>query len=125
LGPEIPRESLAQGEDEYEFLVTYRNNDKKEVLEKARLTWNEIFRAIGVDLYGYVKRKGRNWNGPLQYDFHELITEKIRHKILNRVQSRKIQLDPSQVDECIIQLKELGLIEFAEKEDEDNTESGG
>jgi len=119
LAREIPRESLAQGEDEYEFSVTYRDNDKREVLDKVKLTWNEIFKSIGVELYGYIKRKVGNWSRASQYDFHEIIVEKIRHKILDRVQNRKIQLDPSQIDECIIQFKELGLIKFEEQKEKD------
>ena len=119
LGMEIPKESLAQGDDEYEFLVTYRNSENKEVPENVPMTWNEIFRTIGVDLYGYIKRKSSNWNTPHQYEFHELLIERIRHKILDKAQKRKIQLDCSQVDQCIIQLKELGLLRFAENEGED------
>jgi hypothetical protein len=119
LGMEIPKECLAQGDDEYEFLVTYRNNENKEVPENVPMTWNDIFRTIGVDLYGYIKRKSKNWNTTNQYDFHELLVEKIRHKILDKVQKRKIQLDSSQIDQCVIQLKELGLLRFAEKEEED------
>jgi hypothetical protein len=47
------------------------------------------------------------------------LEEHIRAKIIDRVQNRKIKIEVSQVDTCILQFKELGLLLFAENKQED------
>jgi hypothetical protein len=115
LHTEIPRERLAQGDDLFEFSITFKDNQKNEVLERVSLTWNDIFRAVGVNLFGFIQRKSRSYDGKFTYDFQGALEDKIRLKVFDRVQNRKINLSSTQVDECIIQFKELGFVMFDEK----------
>lgn len=57
LVDEIPRDQLAQGEDTFEFSVTYRDIKKILTHEKISVSWNDIFKIIGPSLFGYIVRK--------------------------------------------------------------------
>lgn len=116
---EIPRENLAQGEDEFDFTVMFRDEKKQYVSEKVNVTWNDIFRIIGPSLYGYIVRKGIDYNGISSYPFQKEIEQHLRSKLIHRVQGRKIEIERGQIDTCIFQLKELGLLKFEEKEEDE------
>jgi hypothetical protein len=76
--------------------------------------------AIGPSMYGFILRKSdaRDAKYPI-YSFQNDLEEYIRSKIFNRVSNRKISIQPSQMDSSILQFKELGLLMFEDKEEED------
>jgi hypothetical protein len=119
LGDEITVELLAQGDDICELTVTFLDKDKNAVREEVKLTWDEIFKVIGATIYGYVVRKSDKYGEPMTFPFQDNLVEHIRAKIIDKVQNRKIKLEPSQVDSCILQFKELGLLRFAENKKDD------
>lgn len=116
LVDKIPREKLAQGDDEFGFTVIFQDANKEYVSEIVMTSWNEIFSVIGPSMYGYLLRRGGNEN---RYKFEDDLELLIRSKIIAKVQKRKIEIQRGQVDTCIIHLKELGLIEFSEKDEGD------
>jgi hypothetical protein len=118
LGDEVPRDLLAQGDDILELTVTFSDQNKNPVSEKIELTWDEMFKAIGPSIYGYILRKRNEYGQKPTYPFQDDLQEHIRTKIINRVHNRKINIEPSQVDACILQFKELGLLRFAETKEE-------
>lgn len=118
---DLPRDLLAQGDDEFEFTVTYRNPEKVFVTEEIAVTWNEIFKIIGPSLYGYIVRKASAQGEKPEYPFNDDIAQHLRSKIIEQAQGRKIEIQPGQVDTCVFQLKELGLIMFSEKEEQSGT----
>jgi len=120
LGDEIDPKQLAQGDDKLSFQVTFRTGNRQIKTDTVDFTWDELFLIIAVHLYGYVVRKPRNDHREEKtYLFHEDIVEAIRHKILEKVQGRKINLPAIQVDQAILHLKELGLLMFDQNGDED------
>jgi hypothetical protein len=73
-------------------------------------------------MYGYIlKKRERGYNQKPTYSFQDNLEEHIRMKIIDRVQNRKINIQQSQIDTCILQFKELRLLEFVEKKEEDGT----
>jgi len=119
LGDEVPRDLLAQGDDIFELTVTFSDQNKKVVSENVKLTWDEVFKVIGPSIYGYIWRKRGSYGQKLTYQFQDNLEEHIRVKIIDRVHNRKINIEPSQVDACILQFKELRLLRFAETKKED------
>jgi hypothetical protein len=111
LYSEIPREELAQGDDIFEFQAIYTNQKKATVAEAIGLTWNEILMTVGPHMFGYIQRRP---NPGDSYAFESSIEHKIRSKIIDKVGTRKLSLDPGSVDACVFHLKELGFVEFAE-----------
>ncbi len=112
---EVPRSELAQGEDITQFTVTYRNQAKEVVSEAVPISWDEIFRAIGPSMYGYILRRAAEFRGENEaYDFEKNLVDLVRCKIIARCQSREIKIPRSSVDACIFQFKELGYIKFKE-----------
>src|ERR1700720_1140689 len=76
-------------------------------------------KMIGPAMYGYItKRREKGYNQGPTYPFQDSLEDHIRGKIINRIQNRKIKIQQSQIDTCILQFKELGLVEFAEKREE-------
>lgn len=124
LGDEIPQDLLAQGDDICELTVTFSDENKKLVREDIELTWDEIFKVIGPTIYGYILRKRTGYGENATYPFQDNLEEHIRAKIIHRVQNRKIKIEASQVDACILQFKELGLLMFAENKKEDGVFRG-
>jgi len=51
---DVPKEALAQGNDIFEFSVTYQNANKKHISEKVLVSWDDVFRLIGTYMDGYV-----------------------------------------------------------------------
>lgn len=119
LGDDIPQDLLAQGDDICELTVTFLDESKKHAKEDVQLTWDEIFKVIGPTIYGYILRKRTGYGENMTYPFQDNLEEHIRAKIIHRVQNRKIKIEASQVDACILQFKELGLLMFAESKKED------
>jgi hypothetical protein len=116
---EVPRELLAQGDDPLELTVTFSDRDKKQVAEVIRFTWDELFKVIGPRMYGYILRRQEGYGQDDRFLFEDDLEEHIRAKIIDRVQNRKIRLQPSQLDSCVLQFKELGLLMFAENKADD------
>jgi len=121
LGDEVPEDMLAQGDDPCELTITFQSQDKKLVCENIVLTWDEVFKVIGPTIYGYIVRKGTGYNDAGTYPFQDSLEAHIRSKIVDRVQGRKIGMEGSQLDACILQFKELGLLTFAEKKEADGS----
>lgn len=119
LGDEISEDALAQGNDVCEFRVTFQDADKRLVSEDIRLTWDEILKVIGSTMYGFIMRKGTGYGQRPTYPFQDNLEEHIRVKIIDRAQARKVKIEPSQIDACILQFKELGLLMFAESKEDD------
>jgi hypothetical protein len=72
----------------------------------------------GPTMYGYILRKRDGYGQKRTYQFQDNLEEHIRAKIIDRVQNRRVNLQPSQVDACILQSKELGLLMFDKDEHE-------
>ncbi|CAK0747335.1 DUF4062 domain-containing protein [uncultured Gammaproteobacteria bacterium] len=121
LTDDIPREKLAQGDDEFAFTVIFRDESKQYESIDVNITWNDILRIIGPSMYGYVVRKTGTYNNGQRYPFQSAIEHNLRSKIIDRVQGRKMDIDQLQIDTCIFQLKELGLIMFDESENDDGS----
>jgi hypothetical protein len=120
LVDELPRDQLAQGDDIIEITITFTDKTKTVVSENVGLTWDEIFKVIGPAMYGYItKRRQKGYSQEPTYPFQDNLEDHIRAKIIDRVQTRKIKIQQSQIDACILQFKELGLVEFTEKSKED------
>jgi hypothetical protein len=120
LVDELPHDQLAQGDDIVKIAITFTDQSKEVVSENIPLTWDEIFKVIGPTMYGYIwKKREKEYNQKPTYPFQDNMEEHIRMKIIDRVQNRKLNIQQSQIDACILQLKELGLLEFAEKKEED------
>jgi hypothetical protein len=120
LVDEIARDQLAQGDDKLNISVTFTDKNKQIVTEDVELTWDEVFKVIGPLMYGYIYRKrDGGYNQRQTYPFQDNLEEHVRNKIISRVQNRKLTLQSSQIDTCVLQFKELGLLKFEEKEEED------
>lgn len=119
LTNEVAPELLAQGDDTLELTVTYTDGSKKLVSENIQLTWDEVFKAIGPTMYGYILRKRSEYMQKGTYPFQDDLETHIRAKIIDRVQSRKLHIQPSQIDACILQFKELGLLMYAENKNDE------
>jgi hypothetical protein len=125
LGDEVPLELMAQGDETLELTVTFSDQNKKHVSENIKLTWDEVFKVIGPTIYGFIIGKVTGYSGDSTYPFQDNLEEHIRAKIIDRVQNRKIKIEHSQVDACILQFKELGLLMFKEKTLKDGEEFRG
>jgi len=106
LTDEVPQDLLAQGDDINEITVTYLDQTKKPVREEVKLTWDEMFKVIGPSMYGYILRRHKpGYSENPKYPFEDNLEEHVRAKIIDRVQSRKIKIESSQVDTCICNSK--------------------
>lgn len=120
LVSDLSRETLAQGDDLFDLLVTFQDSNKVHVSEKIAVSWDEIFRVIAPDMYGYIIRKTKErFGGKEKYPFQTNVEEYIRSKIIDRVQGRVIRFDSGQLDAIILQFKELGLLRFDETKEAD------
>jgi DNA-binding PadR family transcriptional regulator len=108
---------LAQGDDILELTVAYSDESKRATREVVKISWDEMFRVVGPRMYGYILRK-REGYGESTYPFQDTLQEHIRATIIDRVQNRKIRIEETQIDSCILQFKELGLLRFAENHDD-------
>jgi hypothetical protein len=72
-------------------------------------------------MYGYILRKRDAYGQPHTYLFQDNLEEHVRAKIVDRVQNRKIRMEESQIDSCVLQFKELGLVRFAQNHGEDGS----
>lgn len=115
LASEIDISQISQESDLFEFTVFYRDGAKNYVSEVVQMSWDDIFRTIGPTMYGYILRKS---GAEDEYSFEENISNAIRSKIYDRVESRKITIQQGQIDACVMQFKELGYVEYSEKKQE-------
>lgn len=125
LSKDVPRESLAQGTDPCIVTVSYTGEDKKQVREDIELTWDDVLKVIGPPIYGYIIGRRTSYRENGTYSFQDNLEEHIRTKIIERVQNRKVKIEPSQVDAIILQFKELGLLSFEEAKQEDGRKYRG
>lgn len=122
LPKDIAKEALAQGEDKVSFRVRFRNDDKDMVAREVEISWDNILRVIGPSIYGYVVRRAKDYGtGRPRYPFENDLEDYILFQIIDEVGDRKIYLGGDQIDTCIFQFKEIGLLEFSEHE-QDNGE---
>ncbi|MDX2237716.1 MAG: DUF4062 domain-containing protein [Hyphomonadaceae bacterium] len=124
-------DQLASGNEIFTFDVTFNDSEKKLVWRRVDFEWDEIFETIAPSMFGYIVRKasksplyGYAQKRPPAYPFQNALVQLIRSKIIDEVQSRQIDIKEGQVDTCVIQFKELGLVEFAENEDGKDTFRG-
>lgn len=121
LTEELQPADLAQGSEKFLFEVRFRDAKKKMLVRNIDLTWDEIFLTIGSQMYGYIVRKSDRYGDKGKYAFEASLEEILRRKALEEVGERAIYIRPDQIDSCMIQFKELGLVEYREKENEDGS----
>lgn len=122
--PNITPDQIAQGSDTYSMTVQFQDRDKHLVSESIDLTWDEIFSVIGPTMYGYIMRRGDPGYNQLvgQYSFEGALISYIRSIIIDRCGNRQIAVLPHQIDTVLIQFKQLGLMTYNEKTEEDDGE---
>ncbi len=113
--PEIERD-YAHGNQATHLSVRFAGSDKKQVLERVEVTWDEIFSAIGPSMFGYIIRRPSSNNTYALYPFDSNLCELVRRKIFDQVGQRTIYLFPHEIDKIMIQFKQLGYLEMAEDE---------
>jgi hypothetical protein len=99
----------------------FQDGNKNAVRERIEISWDDIFKTIGPSMYGYIVRKNDRYNQSSRYPFQDDVEDYLRSMVYDRVQRRKIDIMQSQIDTCVIQLKELGLLMFAEKRSQDGS----
>lgn len=124
-------DQLASGSDLFGFDVFFKDNEKKLVTRRIEFTWDEIFETISPSMFGFIVRKtarrsqyGYTEKGMPTYPFHDALIQMIRSRIIDDAQNRVIEIKDGQVDTCVFQFKELGYIEFEEKDEGDDTFRG-
>lgn len=125
---DIDPEQISQGEDAYGLTVMFQDKNKRHVANNVDLSWDEIFSVIGPHMYGYILRRGSPAYNQVvgSYSFEGSLVEYVRTKIIHQVGTRQIKLLPHQIDTILIQFKQLGLMQFQEKtEDEDGKDFRG
>lgn len=116
--PEIERH-YADGEELFDLTARFSGPQKTQVLEIVKLSWIEIFAAIGPSMFGYLIRRSKSHGDTIaSYPFEDNLRELVRTKIFDRVGSRAIYLFPHEVDRILIQFKQLGYITFGENNEE-------
>lgn len=118
LVDDVDHSLLQQGLDKYYFVVFFHDEMKRYISEEIAVSWDDIFRTIAPSMYGYVMRKTQDRD---HYLFQENLEEYLRARIVQKCGKRKIDIQPGQIDACIFQFKELGYIEYTEKDDEDGS----
>ena len=120
----IDRNDLAQGSDLYSLTVSFQDQNKKLTSIELDMTWDEIFSVIAPNMYGYILRRSSPGYNKLvgQYAFEGSLIEYVRSKIIDRAGSRQINILPHQIDDLLIQFRQLGLMAMTEKVGEDGKE---
>jgi hypothetical protein len=108
-------ELLAQGDDVVELTCFFTGKDKKRKSQKLKFSWDEVFKAIGPSMFGYLQGKNE-YSG--EYGFAQNLGEAIRTRIVDDVENRKIDLPTSEVETIILQFKQLGYIILATNDKE-------
>lgn len=120
----ISRDDLAHGEDLYPLTVTFQDSNKKHVALDVAITWDEIFSVVAPPMYGYILRRGPPAHNKLvgSYSFEGGLIEYVRTKIISRCGTRQLNILPHQIDDILIQFRQLGLMAMTEKTKEDDGE---
>jgi hypothetical protein len=122
---EIDRADLEQGDDLFDFHITFTDADKILTSDIVSISWDNIFKIIGPSMYGYILAKYNDrTSNTSTYSFEANIIDFIRGKIINRVQNRRISIHAGQIDQVVLQLKELGLIMYAESAEDNESFRG-
>lgn len=109
-------DALPRLEDKKQLTVLFKDKSNKLCSEVFDFTWGEIFSLIAPSMYGYLVRRGeRGYNRTPGYPFEEQIVQKIRLKDLSRYGQRSIELIPNEIDSILVVFKQLGLIEYIDK----------
>lgn len=118
----IDPSDLAQGADSYSLTVIYQNPKKQQVAEDVDISWDEMFSVIAPTMYGYIMRRGPPAYNKLvgQYSFEGALIEYVRTKIIERCGRRQLDILPHQIDEILIQFKQLGLLSIVEHTKEED-----
>ena len=109
--------NYAQGSETTTLMVRFTGPEKTQMIEEVKLSWDEIFSAIGPTMFGYVLRRGKPsqyGSQPEVYPFENNLGELVRTKIFDKVAQRAIYLFPHEVDRILIQFKQLGYLMMAE-----------
>lgn len=119
---EASADQLAQGEDVYCITTYFKDAHQKLTTVDVPLTWDEIFSVIGPTMYGYIMRRAPpNYNQLVgQYSFEGSLIEYVRSKIMDKCGGRRINILPHQIDTILIQFKQLGLMAYNEKTEEED-----
>jgi hypothetical protein len=117
----IDTSDLAQGADTYPLMVTFQDSHKRLISKAVDLTWDEIFSVIAPTMYGYIMRRGQPAYNRLvgQYSFEGALIEFVRSKIIQDCGARQINIQPHQIDDVLIQFKQLGLMGMTETDEDD------
>ena len=120
----IDRADLAQGSDTYPLTVSFQDANKRLVSLDLPLTWDEIFSVIAPNMYGYILRRGPPGYNKLvgSYTFEGSLIEYVRSKIIDRAGGRQINILPHQIDDLLIQFRQLGLMAMVEKTNDEGGE---
>jgi hypothetical protein len=120
----ISRDDLAQGDDTYLLTANFQDQNKKMVSLDVPLTWDEIFSVIAPNMYGYILRRGAPAYNKLvgSFTFEGSLIEYVRSKIIDRCGNRQLNILPHQIDDLLIQFRQLGLMAMVEKNKEDDGE---
>ncbi|HEX5259562.1 MAG TPA: DUF4062 domain-containing protein [Sphingomicrobium sp.] len=120
----IDRGDLAQGSDVYRLTATFQDRNKRLVSTEIPLSWDEIFSVIAPAMYGYILRKGAPGYNKLvgSYSFEGGLIEYVRTRIVDQCGTRQINILPHQIDDILIQFRQLGLMAMVEKTKEDDGE---
>ena len=115
----LSRDDMAQGKDAYPLIVNFQNQDKKPISVEVNLTWDEVFSVIAPNMYGYILRRAPAYNDVVgSYTFEGSLIEYVRSKIIDKCGNRKLNILPHQIDDFLIQFRQLGLMAMDETEDD-------
>lgn len=109
-------DTLPNLEDMKAVTVLFKDKGNKLCSEVFYFTWGDIFKLIAPSMYGYlVRRASIGYNKPHNYPFEEHIVQQIRLKDLSKYGQRSIELLPNEIDAILVIFKQLGLIEYVDK----------
>jgi hypothetical protein len=120
----IDPSELAQGDDPYPLTVHFQDADKKMVSLDVPLTWDEIFSVVAPSMYGYILRRGGASANNLvgSYPFEANLIEYARSKIIEKCGRRQLNILSHQIDDLLIQFRQLGLVAMVEHNKEEHGE---
>src|ERR1700733_10679607 len=104
---ELAPQFLAQGDDLVEITCFFTGQNKKREARTLKFSWDEIFKAAGPPMFGYLIARN---DYDHRYSFEDDIADLIRTKIFDIVEGRKIEIRGSDVETIILQFKQLGYI---------------
>lgn len=113
--PPVGTENLSQGDEEFEFHLTFRARDSSITTDgtdySATITpsWNEIFAAVAPSMIHETTERA------LRHAFQQFLNREAQQTFKNQRKFKDHQLGnfafrPDEIETCMIQLRALGLI---------------